>query len=86
MTQSQHVSPQVKMLWPHNQFRPHTALGRLMTMLPLKDSENPVKLAELGLINVYDTEKRFLHFQDQTTPLERVYMPNLSSSLEKQLI
>jgi hypothetical protein len=55
-------------------------------MLPLKDSENPVKLAELGLINVYDTEKRFLHFQDQTTPLERVYMPNLSSSLEKQLI
>jgi len=28
-----------------------------MTVLTLKDSENPVKLAELGIINVNDEQK-----------------------------
>lgn len=52
-------------------------------MTTLQDSENPIKLAELGIINVQDEHKEFIHYQDPNTPLEKVYTPNLMNALEK---
>lgn len=83
MTQSSKVSQQVKVLWPSPQFRSHSTLARLLTMTTLQDSENPIKLAELGIINVQDEHKEFIHYQDPNTPLEKVYTPNLMNALEK---
>jgi hypothetical protein len=55
-------------------------------LLGLTDSEDPIKLAELGLINEDQTQRRFIHFQEPHVPLESIYQSsNLISTLEKQL-
>ena len=51
MTQSDQVSSRVKNIWPNDTARVHTAFGRLSSLLSLPDSDDPVKLSELGLIN-----------------------------------
>jgi hypothetical protein len=53
-------------------------------MVDVADEQNPMKLAELGLINEIH-KSRFMHYQDPAVPIEGVYEPNLVSSLEKQL-
>lgn len=76
---------QVRDLWPQAMSRNHTAYGRVASMLPLTDSQDPIKLAELGLINEGDKQTRFMHFQEPAVPIESIYEENLVSSLEKQL-
>ena len=54
-------------------------------MVSITDSENPIKLAEYGLINEGDNAKSFMHFQDPSVQLESIYEKNLVGQLEKQL-
>ena len=83
MTQTVNVPKQIRDLWPSHHLRQHTALGRLNTMICFQDSEQPIKLAELGLMNTSDKQKKLSHFQDIATPLESVFGPNLENSIEK---
>jgi hypothetical protein len=62
MTQAPQVPSKVKNLWPQTKSRTHTAYGRVASLLQLTESEDPIKLAELGLVNEGDTQKRFMHF------------------------
>ena len=54
MTQTVNVPKEIRDLWPSHHLRQHTALGRLKTMIYFQDSEQPMKLAELGLMNTSD--------------------------------
>jgi len=63
--------------------RVHTSYGRLASMLQLADSEEPQKLAELGLVNEGDSKKQFMHFQEPSVPIESIYDANLVNCLEK---
>jgi hypothetical protein len=73
-------------MWIQAKSRTHTAYGRLTSLLGLTDGEDPIKLAELGLINEDQKYKRFVHFQEPHVPLESIYQnSNLISTLEKQL-
>ena len=52
-------------------------------MINVANSENPLKLAELGLINEGDQTKKFIHFQESSVPIENIYEQNLQTALEK---
>ena len=73
MTQSPQVPSSVKNLWAQAKSRTHTAYGRLASLVQLADSEEPFKLAELGLVNEGDKQKRFMHYQEPHVPLESIY-------------
>jgi hypothetical protein len=85
MAQGPFVESSVKNLWPEMSSRVHTSYGRLASMLQLADSEEPQKLAELGLVNEGDSKKQFMHFQEPSVPIESIYDANLVNCLEKQL-
>lgn len=54
MMQDSQVPSKVKSLWPQSKSRTHTAFGRVASLLELAESEDPIKLAELGLVNEGD--------------------------------
>jgi len=89
MAQSDSVSERVKRLWPLQEARLHSTYGRVSSFINFSDSENPVNLAELGLINYADNEKKLCHFMDPFVPIESIYEDHGSSpfeiALEKQL-
>ena len=60
-------------LWPSNTSRIYSAYNRLASLTQLQDSEQPIAMAELGLINYSDESKKFGHFMEGKTPVERIY-------------
>lgn len=62
MIQDERVSFNVKQLWPPILGRVHTAYGRLSSMMQISESEDPIKLADLGLYNTDDRNKHLQHF------------------------
>jgi hypothetical protein len=62
MSQGPQVPNSIRALWPQFNSRIHTAFGRLTSMMQITDSENPIQLAELGLINEGDDKKTFFHY------------------------
>lgn len=82
MTQSDSVSERVKRLWPTQSSRLHSAYVRTSSFVNFNDSERPVALAELGLFNYADNEKKLSHFMEPTVPVEAIYEDLGSNPLE----
>lgn len=94
MTQGESVPEDVRDLWPHQVSRTYSAFTRLSSFAQYHDSEDPVMLAELGLLNYEDANKKLRHFMDYSVPLENIYenrdgetgsMKDLQIALQKQL-
>jgi hypothetical protein len=73
MSQGSVVSQAVRDLWPEKTSRTHSALSRLASFVKFADSENPVDLAELGLCNYEDGNKKLTHFMEPGVPVESIY-------------
>jgi hypothetical protein len=73
MTQSDQVSSRVKAIWPSDTARVHTAFGRLSSLLSLPESDDPVKLAELGLVNTQDQMRKLELYQEPEVDIESIY-------------
>lgn len=82
MTQSDSVHERVKRLWPAQSSRMHSAFVRAASFVNFSDSERPVALAELGLINFADNEKKLCHFMAPQVPIETIYEDQGSVPLE----
>lgn len=85
MTQSDAVSERVKRLWPAQTSRLHSAFGRVSSFLNFTDSESPLTLAELGLFNYADKEKKLAHFMEPSVPIEAIYEDQGSIPIEVAL-
>ena len=51
----------------------HSAYSRVSSFVIYNDSEKPVELAELGLFNYADKEKKLSHFMETGVPVETIY-------------
>ena len=60
-------------LWQKQVARTYSAFTRLSSFCQYYDSEQPLKLAELGLMNYEDAHKKIRHYQDYTVPIESIY-------------
>jgi hypothetical protein len=93
MTQGSAVPESVRDLWSKQVSRSYSAFTRLSSFAQYHDSEDPVTLAELGLLNYEDGNKKIRHFMDYTVPIESIYenrgeeysKNNLQIALQKQL-
>jgi hypothetical protein len=85
MTHSDLVGEHVKRLWPANSSRIHSAYSRVSSFINYNDSERPVELAELGLFNYADKEKKLSHFMETGVPVETIYEDQGSIPLEVSL-
>lgn len=73
MAQGAVVSQAVRDLWPEKTSRTYSALSRLASFVKYADSENPIDLAELGLCNYEDQNKKLQHFMEPGVPIESIY-------------
>jgi hypothetical protein len=66
-------------LWPDKVSRLHSAYNRLGSMVQMSDSEEPLVLAELGLFNFFEEQKKLGHFMEGKVSVESIYnsMQNL---------
>ena len=81
-------------LWQRQVSRTYSAFTRLTSLAQYHDSEEPVTLAELGLLNYEDGNKKLRHYMDYSVPIESIYenkeedgstMKNLQIGLQKQM-
>ena len=63
-------------LWQKQVSRTYSSLNRLSSFAEYHDSEDPVTLAELGLMNYEDGNKKLRHFMDYSVPIESIYETN----------
>jgi hypothetical protein len=54
-------------------------------MLTFSDSDDPKRLAELGLLNENDLGRTCVHYQEPNIQLDNIHDKNLVDSLQKQL-
>ena len=73
MTQGPQVPQSVRDLWSKQVSRTYSAITRLSSFAQYHDSEQPVTLAELGLLNYEDAHKKVRHYMDYTVPIESIY-------------
>jgi len=85
MTQSDSVSERVKRLWSAQTSRMHSAYSRLASFVNYNDSEKPLTLAELGLVDYADQEKKLCHYMEPNVPVESVYEDQGSIPIELAL-
>jgi len=55
------------------------------SFLNFNDSESPLTLAELGLVNYADNEKKLAHFMEPSVPIEPIYEDQGSIPIEVAL-
>lgn len=86
MVQHSRVPAHLKHMWQQTTAaRTHTAYGRMQSMGQVEDGADQLRLAELGLMNEWDSHSSFIHFQEPHVPIESIYDKNLVDSLQKQL-
>ena len=73
MSQGSQVPQSVRDLWHKQVSRTYSAFARLSSFAQYHDSEDPMTLAELGLMNYEDGNKKLRHFMDYTIPIESIY-------------
>ena len=64
MSQGPIVPQSVRDLWQKQVSRTYSAFTRLSSFAQFHDSEEPLTLAELGLLNYEDDHKKLRHFMD----------------------
>ena len=83
MAQGPEVEKVVRDLWPQQTTRTHSAYSRLASFVRFSDQEDPITLAELGLYNYEDSNKKLAHFMEPKVPIESIY-ETCSDSSSKQ--